>query len=158
MVSLYFCLWWVSLAEYLLILRVYFPLHGYYKIFLSHHGGGLRPWARLFYVVLPMMLLLDSIINWHVFEQGCLMLVLKLYCFRYYIWTWVVITLFVLWCMLNYLWTYVTCGLYVESCTILVCMWLISRSFMILDGLPDLYGLKYDSVTALMVAIVLVLL
>ena len=33
-----------------------------------------------------------------------------------------------------------------------------SRSFATLDGLPDLYGLKYDSVTALMVAIVLVLL
>ena len=57
----------------------------------------------------------------------------------------IVITLFVLWCMLNYLWTYVTCGLYVESCLILV-VWLdYSRSFMILDGLPGLYGLKYDS-------------
>jgi hypothetical protein len=31
-------------------------------------------------------------------------------------------------------------------------------SFVILDGLPSLYGLKYDSVAALMVAIVLVLL
>jgi hypothetical protein len=29
----------------------------------------------------------------------------KLCCFRYYIWTWVVITLFELRCMLNYLWT-----------------------------------------------------
>ena len=33
-----------------------------------------------------------------------------------------------------------------------------SSSFMTLDGLPGLYGLKYDSVTTPMVAIVLVLL
>ena len=50
---------------------------------------------------------------------------LKLYCFRYYIWTWVVITLFILRYMLKYLWTYVTCGLYVESCMILVIYWII---------------------------------
>ena len=33
-----------------------------------------------------------------------------------------------------------------------------SRSFMILDGLLGLYGLKYDSVIAPVIAIVLVLL
>jgi len=33
-----------------------------------------------------------------------------------------------------------------------------SRSFVVLDGLPDLYGLKYDSLTASVVTIVLVLL
>ena len=33
-----------------------------------------------------------------------------------------------------------------------------SRSFVILDGPPGLYGLKYDSVVALVVAIILVLL
>ena len=33
-----------------------------------------------------------------------------------------------------------------------------SMSFVTLDGLPDLYGLKYDSMTALVVDIVLVLL
>ena len=52
----------------------------------------------------------------------------------------------------------VTCGLYVESCTILACMLVDSRSFVILNGLPDLYGLKCDGLTASMVAIVLVLL
>ena len=98
------------------------------ELLLSRHGRGVRPWARLFYVVLPMMLLLDLITNWHVFKQVCVMMVLKLYCFRYYIWTWVVITLFVLRGMLNYLWTYVTCGLYVESCTILVVCWIIRDS------------------------------
>ena len=33
-----------------------------------------------------------------------------------------------------------------------------SRSFATHDGLPGLYGLKYDSTTALVVAIILVLL
>ena len=52
----------------------------------------------------------------------------------------------------------VTCDLYVESCTILAYMLVHSRSFVVLDGLPDLYGLKYDGLTASVVAIVLVLL
>ena len=106
------------------------------ELLLSRRGRGVRPRARLFYVVLPMMLLLDSITNWYVFEQRCVMLVLKLYCFRYYIWTWVVITLFVLRGMLNYLWTYVTCGLYVESCTILVVCWIIRD--------PSWYSMDYQ--------------
>ena len=46
----------------------------------------------------------------------------------------------------------------VESCTILVCMLDVSRSFVTLDGLSGLYGLKYDSATAPVVDIVLVLL
>ena len=47
---------------------------------------------------------------------------------------------------------------YVESCRIVACMLVESRSFMILDGLPDLYGHKCDGMIALVVAIVLVLL
>jgi hypothetical protein len=72
------------------------------------------------------------------------MMVSKLCCFRY-IWTCVVITLLKLRCMLNYVWT---------CCNMWQCMlnhvrsWLYVgddlRSFMILDGLPGLYGLKYD--------------
>ena len=46
----------------------------------------------------------------------------------------------------------------VESCTILAYMLVELRSFMILDGLLDLYGLKCDGLIALVVAIVLVLL
>ena len=38
------------------------------------------------------------------------------------------------------------------------CMLVESRPFVILDGLPGLYGLKYDSVIALVVAIILVVL
>ena len=52
----------------------------------------------------------------------------------------------------------VTCDLYVESCMIMGCMLVDSRSFVVLDGLLDLYGLKYDGLTASVVAIVLVLL
>ena len=46
----------------------------------------------------------------------------------------------------------------VESYTILACMLVESRSFVILDGVLDLYGLKCDGLTALVVAIALVLL
>ena len=46
----------------------------------------------------------------------------------------------------------------VESCMILVGMLDVSRSFMTLDGLSGLYGLKYDSAIAPVANIVLVLL
>ena len=39
--------------------------------------------------------------------------------------------------------------MYVESCTILVVVVnRLSRPVVVLDGLPGLYGFKYDSVTA----------
>ena len=40
------------------------------------------------------------------------------------------------------------CGMYVESCTILVVVNRLSRPVVVLDGLPGLYGFKYDSATA----------
>ena len=43
---------------------------------------------------------------------------------------------------------YVICGMYVESCTILVVVIRLSRPVVVLDGLPGLYGFKYDSATA----------
>ena len=43
---------------------------------------------------------------------------------------------------------YVICGMYVESCTILVVVNRLSRPVVVLDGLPGLYGFKYDSATA----------
>ena len=43
---------------------------------------------------------------------------------------------------------YVICGMYVESCTILVVVNRLSRPIVVLDGLPGLYGFKYDSATA----------
>ena len=38
--------------------------------------------------------------------------------------------------------------MYVESCTILVVVNHLSRPVVVLDGLPGLYGFKYDSATA----------
>ena len=43
---------------------------------------------------------------------------------------------------------YVICGMYVESCMILVVVNRLSRPIMVLNGLPGLYGFKYDSATA----------
>ena len=43
---------------------------------------------------------------------------------------------------------YVTCDMYVESYMILVVCWWLIKTIMVLDGLPSLYGLKYDSATA----------
>ena len=43
---------------------------------------------------------------------------------------------------------YVICGMYVESCMILVVVNRLLRPVVVLDGLPGLYGFKYDSVTA----------
>jgi hypothetical protein len=133
-----FGLWRVSLAEYPsysgfipTCCRWYHVSWLPQELLLSRCGWGVRPWAWSFYIVLPMMLLLEMTLNWHVFEL-CVVLVLKLCCFRY-IWTWVVITLLKLRCMLNYLWT---------CCNTWQCMlnhvrsWLYvgddSRSFVIL--------------------------
>ena len=38
--------------------------------------------------------------------------------------------------------------MYVKSCTILVVVNHLSRPVVVLDGLPGLYGFKYDSATA----------
>ena len=38
--------------------------------------------------------------------------------------------------------------MYVESCTILGVVNRLSRPVVVLDGLPGLYGFKYDSATA----------
>ena len=43
---------------------------------------------------------------------------------------------------------YVTCDMYVESCTSWLYVDCLSRPIVVLDGLPGLYGLKYDSVIA----------
>ena len=43
---------------------------------------------------------------------------------------------------------YVTCDMYVESRTTWLYVDRLSRRIVVLDGLPGLYGLKYDSATA----------
>ena len=71
----------------------------------------------------------------------------------------VVITLFIFRCMLNYMRT--LCNMW-HVCWIMYDLGLYVgydlRSFTTLDELPGLYGLKYDSTTTPVVAIVLVLL
>jgi hypothetical protein len=148
LVSLYFWFMMGKSSWVPLVLRVYSHLLQVVRcIMATARITSIPLWMRsetmgvVFYVVLPMMLLLEMTLNWHVLEL-CVMLVLKLCCFRY-IWTWVVITLHKLRCMLNYLWT---------CCNMWQCMlnhvrsWLYvgddSRYFMILDGLPGLYEPK----------------
>ena len=43
---------------------------------------------------------------------------------------------------------YVICDMYVDSHTILVVVNHLSRLIVVLDGLPGIYGFKYDSATA----------
>ena len=62
--------------------------------------------------------------------------------------TWFVITLFHTLMIEMYLRTLCNMWLYVESCTILVVVTRLSRPVVVLDGLPGLYGFKYDSATA----------
>ena len=106
------------------------------ELLLSRCGGGVRPRARLFYVVLPMMLFvgLDHKLAC-IWKRVCdvsfktillPLLHLNMGCN----------TLFVLLCTLNYLWTYVTCGLHVESCMILVVCWIIRD--------PSWYSMDYQ--------------
>ena len=72
-----------------------------------------------------------------------------LICFRYYLtWTWFVITLIHTLIDELYLWT--LCNVW-HVCWIIYdlgCILVESSPLVVLDGLPGLYGLKYDSVTA----------
>ena len=76
-------------------------------------------------------------------------LYLELICFRFVYQTWFVITFIRTLMMKSICELYVICGMYVESCTILVVVNRLSRPVVVLDGLPGLYGLKYESATAL---------
>ena len=72
-----------------------------------------------------------------------------LICFRYYLtWTWFVITLIRTLIDELYLWTLCNVWHVYWIMYDLGCMLVESRSFMVIDGLPGLYGLKYDSTTA----------
>ena len=80
-----FGLWWVSLAKYLLILRVYFPLvadntvyHGYCKHCFCPAMDEEYAMGKALLYIYSIMLLWDVITNWQVFEQWCEMLVSKL--------------------------------------------------------------------------------
>ena len=74
--------------------------------------------------------------------------IFELNCFRFIYQTRFVITFIRTLMMKSICELYVICGIYVESCTILVVVNRLSRPVVVLDGLPGLYGLKYDSATA----------
>jgi len=94
-------------------------------------------------------------------KQWCEILVLKLLCFRYYYF------MYNLGCN-NFNRTLMYANIFVNSMKHVACMLNHVRSqlyigdklrpFVVLNGLPGLYGLKYDSVIISVVAIVLVLL
>ena len=130
-----FDLWWVSLAEYLLVLRVYFPLvadgtmyHGYCKNCFSPAVD--KEWDRGHG---PSILVCLGCIcwtwscNWHVYKLR-VWDVLKLYFFRYWIWTsccnnyiWTPMYvelllnfMLLVTCMLNHVWSWFVCWLWIE--------------------------------------------
>ena len=74
--------------------------------------------------------------------------IFELICFRFIYQTRFVITFIRTLMMKSICELYVICGMYVESCTILVVVNRLSRPVAVLDGLPGLYGFKYDSATA----------
>ena len=74
--------------------------------------------------------------------------IFKLNCFRFIYQTRFVITFIRTLMMKCICELYVICGMYVESYTILVVVNRLSRPVVVLDGLPGLYGFKYDRATA----------
>ena len=130
---LIFGLWWVSLVEYIPVLRVNTTCCRWYhvswllqELFLSHHGRGMRPMDKTFSSSFSICFCWKWSWNLHV-SKPCV------WWFQNYVASatkfvlCVVIILFVLQCMLNYFELYVTCDMYVESCTILVCMLVMIR-------------------------------
>jgi hypothetical protein len=88
------------------------------------------------------MILLDTVSNYvgnFIFELNC---------FHFIYQTWFVITFIRTLMMKCICELYVICGMYVESCAILVVVNHLSRPIMVLDGLPSLYGFKYNSAIA----------
>ena len=75
-------------------------------------------------------------------------LYLELICFRFVYQTWFVITFIRTLMIKSICELYVTCDMYVESYMILVVVNHLSIPVVVLDGLPGLYGFKYNSATA----------
>ena len=98
-------------------------------------------------LVIPIFAFVDRDRAWHCIKL-CWKLIFELICFRFNYQTWFVITFIRTLMMKCICELYVICGMYVESCTILVVVNHLSRPVMVLDGLPGLYGFKYDSATA----------
>jgi hypothetical protein len=110
------------------------------ELLLSSYGRGVRSRAWPFYVISPMLLLLDLIMNWHV-SQPCV------WWFQNYVTSatkfelGVIITLFVPRCMLNYLWT--LCDMW-HVCWIMYDLGLyVGYDLPAATKPPNLYKIKY---------------
>jgi len=154
----YFGLWRVSLAEYILVLRVPFPCcfadgqmyYGYciHCLYLAMgddltKGNG---HSTSSFAVVGMIKL------WHCIRLS-VCVILKLWCFRYS-WTWFVITLFELWCNRWMLWTECICGWWsLDLLRSWPYVWFVVWNPSRFHGLQGLYGLKIDGSTMQMVTI-----
>ena len=153
MESIYFGLWWISLAEYLLVLRVLFPiLQMALCIMVIARVASIplwmrsKPWAGFFFNPSTCFCGLWSYFSTVLNYVGNF--TFELNCFRFIYQTRFVITGFILWWWKCICELYVICDMYVESYTILVVVNRLSRSVVVLNGLPGLYGFKYDSASA----------
>ena len=151
-----FGLWWVSLAEYLLVLMVYFShllqiiqsIMGIVRTASVPPWTRSRPWVRHFYIsnlwcFCGMWSQTDKYLNngvrcWFKKYFASATTYLNLGCN-------------------NSFHTQMYVERLVNLCNTLLVCWIMydlgcvldySRSFVMLDGLPGLYGLKYDSATA----------
>ena len=148
----------VSLAEYLLVLRIYSPLlHMTCSItatvsIVSTLRGMKTSMGMIIYVILSYCLCWIWLWNWLVFELSVCEGLQQL-CFRY-LWTRVVITMWTL-MYSRYLWN--GCNMWLVMLNH-VWSWLYVSWLEILHGfieLPDLYGFKYDGLITTVIAFVL---
>ena len=104
-----------------------------------------KPWAGFLLILLHAFVDRDP--TWHCINYVG-NFIFELNCFRSIYQTRFVITFIRTLMMKSICELYVICGMYVESCTVLVVVNHLSRPVVVLDGLPGLYGFKYDSATA----------
>ena len=115
------------------------------ELLLSRRGWGVSLGQAS--LLIPVFAFMDRDPTWHCIKR-CWKLYFRTYCFCFIYQTRFVIT-FIRTLMEKYICElYVICGMYVKSCTILVVVNRLSGPVVVLDGLPGLYGFKYDSATA----------
>ena len=154
--SFYFGLRRVSLAEYLLVLRALFPLllqmvKCTTAIALT---ACIRRWVttrtkgKWSLRISHLMLLLEMTTYWHCIWIKSVCVALKLFASAISVRTWYVITLCSkLWCINCRCELYVTCDGTCQTCTILVCMSIGLKSFLV-SRTTGLYGLKFAKLSA----------
>jgi hypothetical protein len=155
LVSLYFSLRWVSLAEYILVLRVCFPtccrwanvLWLFYQLLVSYNGWWLGPRAWSLHMSY-LMLLLGITINWHCISNYVCVWSLKLIASAMLLWTWFVITLyFKLRCISMVLRT--LCNMWLWLLNLYDLGWyVVGLKSIVISRTTGLYGLKFAKLSA----------